>query len=105
MSEATATKAEFGIERSKDLPWNEKKITVFKALKSLKAVGVKQAVSVGAVAQKAGLSARDVRHYVYHAKAAGLTGVGTSEEVKGHTVYLTTKGDKIDLSKVMGSGK
>ena len=92
----TAGKGEYGMERSHDLPWNDKKVGIFKALKALKAVGQGAAVSVSAVAEKASLSARDVRHYVYHAMAAKLTGVVKQEGVSGYAVFLTANGAKVD---------
>lgn len=91
--------AEYGQDRSHDLPWHDKKVAVFKALKSLKAVGATNPKSAATIAEKAGLTARDVRHYCYHAKAAGLTGVATSEEIRGLGFYLTTKGAALDPTK------
>lgn len=96
---STNGEAQYGVERSHDLPWNAKKVAVFKALKALKAVGQANAVSATDVAAKAGLSNRDVRHYVYHAKAAGLTGVADLPDVVGHAYYLTTKGANVDPAK------
>lgn len=95
---------EYGVARSKDLPWGPKKVAVFKALKRLKAITVNKAVSADAVvksAEEAGdtISARDVRHYCYHAAAADLTGCDEQEGVRGYVFYLTTDGAKIDADK------
>lgn len=91
---------QYGVDRDHDLPWNEKKVAVFKALKALKALGAAGAVSAQVVAEKADVSARDVRHYCYHAKAAGLVDVVTMEDVRGYAFCLTKEGAKVDLAKV-----
>jgi hypothetical protein len=86
--------AEYGVERSKDLPWNEKKVAVFKALRNPKLNGgegtAKEVAELGT-----NLTPRDVRHYCYHAKAAGLVKV---ENVDGNKYHfsLTAKGKAID---------
>lgn len=91
---------QYGMDRSHDLPWHDKKVSVFKALKALKATSVTGAQPAGKIAAKAGLTEREVRHYVYHAKAAGLTGVAAAEEGgRGYTYYLTAKGAAIDPVK------
>lgn len=90
-----------GVTRTKDLPWSEKKVAVFKALKALKAVGQGSAVPAAKVVEKSGLTGRDVRHYVYHAMAAKLTGVATSEAVSGYVYYLTAKGAEVDPVKAL----
>lgn len=93
----TPSKAEYGAERSNDLPWHPKKVAVFKALKKLEAVGKNNAVAGKAVvdASNGTLTARDVRHYCYHAKAAGLIGLAEGEG-NAYTFYLTAKGAKLD---------
>lgn len=92
----TATKGESGMDRSHDVPWSDKKVTVFKALKQCKAIGATNAVSAVKLAEKSGLVARDIRHYCYHAKAAGLVGVATIEDIRGYGFYLTAKGAAIN---------
>jgi biopolymer transport protein ExbD len=93
---ATKTEAQYGIDRSHDLPWHDKKVAIFKALKALGATKSGDAVSAVQVAAKAKVTARDVRHYCYHAKAAGLVDLATIEDVRGHAFYLTAKGRNID---------
>jgi len=90
---------EYGIEKSHDLPWNEKKVAVFKALKALGATGATSARSASDVAKKADVTERDVRHYVYHGKAAGLSDVAEVEGIRGYAYYLTKKGAAIDAAK------
>lgn len=91
-------KAEYGTERSNDLPWNNKKVSIFVALKQLKAIsGAMSAVSAKAVAAKATdgkvkISTRDVRHYCYHAKVSGLVGLAEVEDIRGYGFFLTAKG-------------
>lgn len=87
-----------GIERDRDLPWNDKKVAIFKAMKAMKATSAADAKSGNDIAAKAGCSSRDVMHYVYHARVSGLTDVATLEEVRGYAFYLTAKGAKIDPS-------
>lgn len=92
----------YGAERSHDLPWNDKKVAIFKALKTLKATSASAAKSAGEIAEKADVSNRDVRHYVYHAKAAGLTDIAAQEEEsvgRGYRFYLTAKGAALDPAK------
>lgn len=98
--------ATYGIERSHDLPWNEKKVAIFKALKSLRATNAGSARPAKDIAEKAGLKDKDgnpdtmtVRHYCYHAKAAGLISVNETEAVRGYTFALTKKGAEIDPVK------
>lgn len=91
-----------GTERTWDLPWNEKKVNIFKAMKALRAVGKGASRSVTDIAAKAGVKPRDVRHYVYHAKVSGLTGiVEDTEGSRGYQFYLTPKGAALDLNKVL----
>lgn len=97
------TVAEYGLERSKDMPWNDKKAAIFKALKALKATNSGSAVTAGAVAEKASTDAlaitnRDVRHYCYHAKVSGLTDVVETEGTRGYTFHLTAKGAAVDVN-------
>ena len=93
---APAGDAQYGVERDHDLPWNEKKVAVFKALKGLKATTAETACSALKVAEKANVTARDVRHYCYHAMASGLVNVADMQGVKGYAFYLTAKGVKVD---------
>jgi hypothetical protein len=91
---------ESGIVRFKDLPWNEKKVALFKALKELKATSPARAVSAKVVMDhNPDLSGRDVRHYSYHAKAAGLIEVEKVEKVPGYSFYLTEAGVAINPDK------
>jgi hypothetical protein len=92
----TAGTVKVGTEREKDLPWGDKKVAIFKALKQLKAVGATASKPGVEVAAKAGVTPRDVRHYCYHAKAAGLVGVGPGSGFAGYGFYLTAKGAAVD---------
>ena len=90
--------AESGVERSKDLPWSEKKVALFKALKHPKLNG-----GIGTAEQLVKLSngkltGRDVRHYAYHAKAGGLVKVEEAGEGegRGYVFSLTAKGRAVD---------
>lgn len=94
----------YGVDRDHDLPWNEKKVAVFKALKALKATEPDGSRSAAEVAEKANVTQRDVRHYCYHAKAAGLVGVtdtpiASAGDNRGYGFYLTAKGTKVDPAK------
>lgn len=91
-------KSEHGLERSKDLPWTEKKVAIFKALKALKAYDPMTARSAKEVSAKTGGIADDmaVRHYCYHAKVSGLVGVHKMEGQRGYSFSLTKKGQSID---------
>ena len=99
----------FGIDRDHDLPWNDKKVAIFKAMKKMGAVGATAARSAVDIAERAQVTSRDVRHYCYHAKAAGLVGVHEMAEIRGYGFALTAKGEKIDpvaeLKEQNGSGK
>jgi hypothetical protein len=93
---------QFGMDRDKDLPWNEKKVNIFKALKSLGAAGSHQAVTAAdIIAKYPALTDRDVRHYCYHAKAANLVGVAKVEGDRGYRFYLTAAGAKVDPAKAL----
>jgi hypothetical protein len=96
-----AKEGQHGIERDHDLPWNDKKVALFKALKSLKAVGgATNAKGAKEIAEKAGINGKDVRHYGYHAKAGGLVDVHVGiEGIHGHGFTLTAKGAKLDPAK------
>lgn len=89
---------QFGIERDHDLPWGDKKVALFKALKALKATSEGTAKNVAEIVGKAGdaLDARSVRHYGYHAKAGGLIEVVKVEGVAGYSFYLTAAGAKVN---------
>lgn len=88
--------AEHGTERKSDLPWCDKKVAVFKALKALNAVNAASARPTDVIAKKANVKPRDVRHYCYHAKAAQLVSIADLEEHPGWCFYLTAKGQKVD---------
>ena len=90
---------DYGIERKKDLPWNDKKVSIFRALKALKATNASGAVTAKRVAEKAGVDPTEVRHYCYHARVSGLCDVAIQEGVKGYSFYLTAKGASIDPVK------
>ena len=80
---------EYGMERSHDLPWSAKKVAVFKSLRKL------SEATAADVAKEAKLTARDVRHYAYHAKAAGL--IAVKADAGGHYLFsLTTKGKSVN---------
>lgn len=87
---------QFGMDRDHDLPWNDKKVAIFKAMKKMGAVGATNSKSATQIAEKAGVTSRDVRHYCYHAKAAGLVGVHEMADIRGYGFALTVKGEKID---------
>lgn len=92
--------AEFGVERKKDLPWSDKKVSVLNGLKKLKAFNEQSAKGASEVAEAGGVTTRDVRHYCYHAKAGGL--VEVYEAVEGSVGYrfaLTAEGRKLDFDK------
>ena len=95
----------FGIHRDHDVKWNAKKVKVFKTMKTLDAVLVRGATPSSEIAKKSGLTERDVRHYVYHAMAAGLAGVSEKADGAGHAYFLTAKGNAVDLSSVLKNGK
>lgn len=85
--------AQFGVDRKADLPWNEKKVELFKLLKRLG----ESTATVIAEKSNGKLTARDVRHYGYHAKAAGLISVDQVEDEGNHYYFkLTAAGAKID---------
>ena len=90
MSKQTKTKGQFGVERDHDVPWNQTKVAVFVALKKLGAVSASTGKPAVDVAKQAKVTARDVRHYVYHGKAGGLADVTDGEN--GRVYFLTAKG-------------
>lgn len=88
----------FGVTRAGDLPWCEKKHRIFAALHHLGACDPTTAAGSSQVAEVAGVSSRDVRHYCYHAQAGGLAGVvqlaaGSNKPSMGYGYYLTTEGE------------
>lgn len=100
-AKANAAPAEHGSERSHDLPWCDKKVTLFKTLKQLKALDAASAVSAKQVVEKSGeaLTGRDVRHYSYHAKAGKLVALAELESGHGYGFYLTKAGAALDPVK------
>lgn len=91
---------EFGATRSKDLPWGEKKVAVLNGLKKLKAFDEKTAKGAGEIAEAAGVTNRDVRHYSYHAAAGGLVNVFEAVEgTVGYRFALTAEARKLDFDK------
>lgn len=105
-TDATPDRApEYGAEKTHDVPWNEKKVKVLKTLKKLGATSPTSARSSAEVAKASGLSPRDVRHYCYHAKVSGLTGLAVSEDIAGYGFYLTGKGAKTDFDSELKKQK
>lgn len=90
-------KTQYGIERTHDLPWGPKKIKIFQVLQAARAYTPDSALAASKVAEKAGVTNRDVRHYCYHAKAADLIGLSVPESGgKAYNFYLTKNGQFID---------
>jgi hypothetical protein len=87
--------------REKDLPWNPKKVSLFKALKALKAYSEEKARSSAdiAAASDGTLGGKDVRHYSYHAKAGNLIGIVTDTVGTGYLYYLTAEGRAVNPEK------
>lgn len=96
---SSTRKSETGFTREKDLPWCDKKVAVFKALKSFKAVNAMSARSTKDIAAKVLKefpTGRGVRHYCYHAAAANLIARVEIPGQRGYGFHLTAKGQKID---------
>jgi len=100
-SSANGKIVEHGFERKQDLPWNDKKVKIFRALKQMRATTAMSARGTDDVAKKAGVTGKDVRHYCYHARAAKLCGIADREEIRGYAFYLTATGAKVDLVKAL----
>ena len=99
VAEGEKAPALFGVTRAHDVPWSEKKVALFKALTKLSAFNKTDARGATDIIKASGetLNGRDVRHYSYHAKAAGLVEVVEGAEgVHGYAFYLTAKGQKVD---------
>lgn len=88
-----------GTERDHDLPWNEKKVKLFKTLKTLKATGPDRGKTTKEVSEASGLSQRDVRHYSYHAMAGGL--IALVENEGQYHFYLTAEGAKVNPDQAL----
>lgn len=96
-SKAAAKKSdrviEMGAEKTHDVPWSEKKVKVLTALRKLGEATSTQ------IAEKAGVTQRDARHYCYHAAAGGIA---KFEHVEGEEnkwyFKLTAKGEKMDFA-------
>ncbi len=97
--------SESGFERSNDLAWTDKKVAIFKALKVLGCRNPGTSCSANNVATRAKVTARDVRHYCYHAKAGGLCDLADVEGIRGYGFYLTAKGFKVDPVKAFKAQK
>jgi len=91
---------QIGITRLIDIAWNTKKLSVFKALKSLKAVGSGNARDTNTIAAKAKCTPKNVRHYCYHALVSKIIGLAQLEGTKSYSFYLTKKGQKLDLAAI-----
>lgn len=106
-------KGEHGMVRSKDVPWSNRKIAVLSTLKALGATGLtsaKSAKEVVAACHAAGheeIVGRDVRHYVYHGAAGGLTAIADKlpegTPGGGYGFYLTTFGMEQDYDALRAS--
>lgn len=91
---------EYGAEKSHDLPWTQKKVDIFRAMKQMKAVGKDNARSAADIAEKAGVNTKDVRHYCYHAAVSGYTlYIENVEGIRGYAFCLTAKGAALDPTK------
>ena len=90
---AEKKKIETGVLKSADVPWNDRKVKVLKALQKLKAYNFNRAVTVAQVRKiDPSLTPRDVRHYCYHAVNSGYTCVVNKEDVRGYCFHLNKKG-------------
>lgn len=102
-------KHQYGAVREHDLPWNENKVQVFKLLRKLGETTASEA----AKASNGTLLSKDIRHYCYHAAAAGLIEVNQypPDEKTGKgglNVYyfkLTKLGMKVDPDKELAKRK
>lgn len=85
-----------GTVRSADVPWNDKKVMVFKTLLEIGAHSANSGkTSKEVITANPKLTSRDVRHYSYHAAAVGLIGFGKIEGKVGYVYFLTAKGVKL----------
>lgn len=91
---------EYGLVRRADLPWDQRKLTLFRALRSLKATSPATAATTSQLVDESGLSAQHVRHYCYHAIAGNLCQMEKEAGTAGYKFYLTKEGQKINLDKV-----
>jgi hypothetical protein len=100
-AKATEDNGVKGFEREHDLPWGDKKVKLFQVLRTLKATNAQNAKGSGEVAEASGgvLSARDVRHYAYAARAGGFIELVRMEGQSGYGFYLTQTGRAIDPVK------
>ncbi len=106
-------KGEHGMVRSKDVPWSRRKVAVLSSLKALGAnalTSAKSAKEVVAAAHAAGyedIVSRDVRHYVYHGAAGGLTAIADKlpegTPGGGYGFYLTQLGVDQDYPAILAS--
>ena len=101
-------KAEYGLERDHDVRWNHKKVALFKILKK------KGEGTASELAEASGeITARDVRHYGYHAKASGLVAINQYElddktgkgGMNRYYFSLTAAGRKIDPERELKNQK
>lgn len=82
-----------GTYRAFDVPWNDKKIAIFRAMTKLGATNTAGNAAPGnTIAAEANVSNRDVRHYCYHGAADNLVKVVQQEGVRGYCFVLTKKG-------------
>lgn len=94
-----AAAGQYGIERSKDLPWCAKKVAVYTSLIELGADSAAHAVAATSVAatktcKAADTSPRYVRHYCYHGAVSGHTLVVDAFEGMGYGFAITAAGRK-----------
>jgi len=90
---------EYGIKKSRDVPWNDTKVKVFKALKALGAKNALKAATTRQVAEKGDVTDRNVRHYCYHARVSGLVEIAQLDGERAFAFYLTAKGLKVNPDK------
>ena len=109
--EAAKPKGEHGMVRSKDVPWSKRKVAVLSTLKALGATGLtsaksaKQVVEAAHAAGYTEIVSRDVRHYVYHGAAGGLTAIADKlpegTPGGGYGFYLTQLGVDQDYPAIL----
>lgn len=101
MAKSKKKKATENHIREKDVKFGDKKLAIFKAMRTLKASGKSiNARSSSEIAAKAKVTSHQVLHYCYHAMAGKLVRMTQIEGKRGNCFYLTKKGAALDLAKI-----
>jgi pyruvate/2-oxoglutarate dehydrogenase complex dihydrolipoamide acyltransferase (E2) component len=82
-------------EKEGGVRWSEKRLTIIRGMKKIRATSPTAARTAADIAGVCGMEEKEIKHYCYHKQqlaTEGYIGIAKVEDQKGLCYYLTAKG-------------